>query len=135
MEHSYWWCDNCKEEVDPHRVTFAEMHEDCGYPVRSIELGTPPGIMDPHIYRRMLVIQAIKEFKSIANPEGYAINIRWTPQLIAKKCCDIADAIVAEVEEREKKNEHDIRKSSYPGRGDRGPEETGKGPGADSASG
>jgi len=33
----YWWCSNCKEEVDGGRVTFEEMHDDCGHPVAWIE--------------------------------------------------------------------------------------------------
>ena len=36
MSESYWWCANCKEEVDGSHVTYAEMHENCGHPVESI---------------------------------------------------------------------------------------------------
>ena len=29
----FWWCPECKREVDPIGVTFEENHEVCGYPV------------------------------------------------------------------------------------------------------
>ena len=36
MSESYWWCSNCKEEVDGRRVTFSEKHMDCGHYVECI---------------------------------------------------------------------------------------------------
>ena len=36
MIESYWWCANCKEEVDGSHVTYGEMHDNCGHPVESI---------------------------------------------------------------------------------------------------
>lgn len=32
-----WWCDNCRLECDESTVTYAEMHEACGHPVRWIQ--------------------------------------------------------------------------------------------------
>lgn len=29
-ELGYWWCPECEEEVDSHRVTFQECHDTCG---------------------------------------------------------------------------------------------------------
>jgi hypothetical protein len=34
---NYWWCPNCHDEVDPHNVTYQEIHETCGYRVQWIE--------------------------------------------------------------------------------------------------
>jgi chromosome segregation ATPase len=36
MSESYWWCPNCREEVDGHHVTYQEQHEACGHLVESI---------------------------------------------------------------------------------------------------
>jgi Fe-S-cluster formation regulator IscX/YfhJ len=36
-KRSYWWCQNCKAEVDPRSVTYAELHQLCGHPVTVIE--------------------------------------------------------------------------------------------------
>jgi hypothetical protein len=36
MNESYWYCPNCKEEVDGSCVTFQELHEVCGHPVECI---------------------------------------------------------------------------------------------------
>lgn len=33
----YWYCSNCREEVDAHNVTFAELHDLCGHPAIWIE--------------------------------------------------------------------------------------------------
>lgn len=30
MHNSYWWCPECKREVDGAQVTFEENHESCG---------------------------------------------------------------------------------------------------------
>ena len=32
-QYSYWWCHNCKTEVDNTNVTFEEKHDSCGHPV------------------------------------------------------------------------------------------------------
>lgn len=45
----YWWCPECKEEVDGRRVTFQELHDSCG--TRVIEKVTQPsehGVEVPH---------------------------------------------------------------------------------------
>lgn len=34
---SYWYCPNCKIEVDPHCVTNTEFHDNCGCPVIWVE--------------------------------------------------------------------------------------------------
>lgn len=34
---SYWYCPNCKEEIDPANVTFQELHNACGHAVEWIE--------------------------------------------------------------------------------------------------
>lgn len=34
---SYWYCPNCKEEIDPRNVTFQELHDTCGHAVEWIE--------------------------------------------------------------------------------------------------
>ncbi|TAK89374.1 MAG: hypothetical protein EPO06_11975 [Burkholderiaceae bacterium] len=34
---NFWWCSNCREEVDPARVTFQERHDSCGHAVRWID--------------------------------------------------------------------------------------------------
>jgi hypothetical protein len=39
MAKGYWYCPNCKEEVSPETVTFQELHDLCGHPVRFIEPG------------------------------------------------------------------------------------------------
>jgi hypothetical protein len=36
MSESYWWCPNCREEVDGHHVTYQEQHEACGHLVEPI---------------------------------------------------------------------------------------------------
>lgn len=41
---SYWWCDNCREEIHGAHVTCSEMHEVCGHPVRGID---PVPLVDP----------------------------------------------------------------------------------------
>jgi DNA repair exonuclease SbcCD ATPase subunit len=38
MSESYWWCPNCREEVDGHHVTYQEQHEACGHLVESISI-------------------------------------------------------------------------------------------------
>jgi len=38
MSESYWWCPNCREEVDGHHVTYQEQHEVCGHLVESISI-------------------------------------------------------------------------------------------------
>ena len=44
----YWWCPNCKEECNPHHVTYAELHESCGHPVNWIDsLHSPAGYLSP----------------------------------------------------------------------------------------
>ena len=30
MSRLYWWCPECKVEVDPRNVTFGEKHDRCG---------------------------------------------------------------------------------------------------------
>src|ERR1035437_6260039 len=37
--HAYWWCPNCKAEVDGSRVTYQEKHDSCGHQVESIPVG------------------------------------------------------------------------------------------------
>lgn len=37
VAEGYWWCAECKEEVAGCRVTYQELHEDCGHPVVWIE--------------------------------------------------------------------------------------------------
>ena len=34
---SYWYCPNCREEIDPTNVTFQELHDSCGHAVEWIE--------------------------------------------------------------------------------------------------
>jgi len=41
MSESYWWCPGCKEEAPSSRVTYDELHEDCGHPVVLVEPGDP----------------------------------------------------------------------------------------------
>jgi hypothetical protein len=41
--------------------------------------------------------QALSAFTTVKNPEGYAVCYSWTPERIASKCCEIADALVAEL--------------------------------------
>ena len=38
MSESYWWCPNCREEVDWYHVTYQEQHEACGHLVESISI-------------------------------------------------------------------------------------------------
>ncbi len=35
---SFWYCDNCHEEILPENVTYQENHDRCGHPVRWVEL-------------------------------------------------------------------------------------------------
>jgi formate dehydrogenase maturation protein FdhE len=42
MSDYFWWCPNCKEEVDGHNVTFQEHHEVCGSVVQICELQDKP---------------------------------------------------------------------------------------------
>ena len=35
---AFWYCENCKQEVDPINVTYQELHDTCGHPVEWIDL-------------------------------------------------------------------------------------------------
>lgn len=48
---TFWWCDNCEEEVDGSRVTFQEHHDACGHAVRCIEQAGPSD-PDRHLLAR-----------------------------------------------------------------------------------
>ena len=37
-----WWCPNCKEALDPSRVTYQERCDTCGHGVDWVELVTEP---------------------------------------------------------------------------------------------
>jgi len=34
----FWYCENCTEEVNDENVTFQELHDRCGHPVRWVEI-------------------------------------------------------------------------------------------------
>lgn len=47
--------------------------------------------------RAYLAGEALRAFNVLANPEGYAVNMRWTPERIAQRCVEIADALIIEL--------------------------------------
>lgn len=40
-QEGYWWCAECREEVDAACVTYQEKHEACGHPVTWVEPHDP----------------------------------------------------------------------------------------------
>jgi hypothetical protein len=45
-KHSYWWCQNCKAEVNPRSVTYTERHDHCGHPVVAVDPAAPTPVND-----------------------------------------------------------------------------------------
>lgn len=44
MSKGFWWCPECKQEVDGTNVTFEEFHDACGTPVEFKD-GKPGGFV------------------------------------------------------------------------------------------
>ncbi len=42
VEKYFWWCPECKAEVDGSRVTYQEHHDSCGQIVQAIEVKNVP---------------------------------------------------------------------------------------------
>lgn len=61
----YWYCVNCKCEVDSRNVTFEELHDSCFCPVKWIEEKNPYDI-------GIAVLRAIEKNKIIASFQRYS---------------------------------------------------------------
>jgi hypothetical protein len=104
----YWWCPNCREEVDSRNVTFQEKHENCGHSVDWIEehindaiseLKTPRWETPEQTRsgrgsrgritgrcilgtRRLTVVMSLGRYAIIKNINGIGKSIRWTDLLV-----------------------------------------------------
>lgn len=68
---NYWWCPNCKEEIEPHNVTYQEIHELCGRRVQWIENILLARIEEIFAAERdgRLVVLAEKPLPLVAKPD------------------------------------------------------------------
>jgi len=70
QEKYYWWCPECKEEVDGHNVTLAEYHDKCGAKVIAKSTKTQPDLRDEVVTLREKVERQMAALNKI---EGWLV--------------------------------------------------------------
>jgi len=77
MSESYWWCPNCREEVDGHHVTYQEQHEACGHLVESITPEKQERIAELEAELAKVKYSAQQMFHEVEQTLGKAIRYPW----------------------------------------------------------
>ena len=60
IEEWYWYCPNCKEELCNENVTFQELHDTCGHPVKWVKPLTSTPIKDTVVEEALNLLDYIR---------------------------------------------------------------------------
>ena len=70
--NSFWFCPECKIEVDGRNVTNAELHESCGCPVFVVNTSNIPTTIEQLISD----LEELEEYRKIGFTINHLVRIR-----------------------------------------------------------